>query len=266
MSIIRDYNKRILFKKFYCAKCGSKLKRETEEIDLSEEDVNLIENFYRDLNIKCSRPETLKRWIFECPECNTQTTAEEQLIYDTVQKACNKKIIDSDDFKKRKELEEQTNFLKKKHKKYLILSSVFYLIGFSLLLLLLERIVENFLWVLIPAALLSVSSVLFNIANSSKLEQSVLAKICEEKFSLEKYILIERLKRANRNKYISIFAVSCVAIYIAIIALTEFTNFDKTAFAIYVFLDVMLFIRIAIYLTSAIKITKQIKRKEQEND
>ena len=156
--------------------------------------------------------------------------------------------------------------MKKKHKKYLILSSVFDLIGLSLLLLLLERIVENFLWVLIPAALFSVSRVLFNVANSSKLEQRVLAKICEEKFSLEKYILIERLKRANRNKYFSVISASCFAIYIAIIALTEFTNFDKTAFAIYAFLDVMLFIRIAIYLTSAIKITKQIKRKEQEND
>ena len=81
----------MLFKKYYCAKCGTKLEKEKTHRVVTPDDADYFE--YQDYNKFPRRDYDVYDYRFKCPYCQTSISYEEQCIVSKIQKEQGSRIL-----------------------------------------------------------------------------------------------------------------------------------------------------------------------------
>ncbi|MBQ8393502.1 MAG: hypothetical protein IJX51_07000 [Clostridia bacterium] len=90
----------MIFRKMYCRYCGERLKRHKATDVYTSSDPN----FSRTMKIRSAGhrivnigSQTSVTYIYKCPNCNKQSTYDEQLLFSKIQKRLGKKILSDDE-------------------------------------------------------------------------------------------------------------------------------------------------------------------------
>ena len=87
----------MVFKKYYCSKCGTKLEKEKTHRVVTKNDKDYYQ--YHDYGMFPRSDHDVYDYRFKCPYCNTRISFEEQCIIERIQKKCNSKILSSIEIK-----------------------------------------------------------------------------------------------------------------------------------------------------------------------
>lgn len=87
----------MVFKKYYCSKCGMKLEKERTHRVVSKDDKDYYQ--YHDHGMFPRSDHDVYDYRFKCPYCNTRISFEEQCIIERIQKKCNSKTLSTFEIK-----------------------------------------------------------------------------------------------------------------------------------------------------------------------
>ena len=96
----------MMFKKYYCSKCQTLLKKEKTHRVVSKEDVDYFR--YQRINVFPRRDWDVYEYRLRCSSCNESISFEEQCIIERIQRLNNKKVLSE------KEIEDNYEVCKKK--------------------------------------------------------------------------------------------------------------------------------------------------------
>lgn len=113
------------FKKFYCAKCATKLEREQTHRVVTEADKDYFR--YQSYNRFPRVNFDVYHYRFRCPGCEARNTYEDQCVLDGIQKRCGHWILTPD------EIRENYEAGKKARAQHVLLTSVLVAVGCALL-------------------------------------------------------------------------------------------------------------------------------------
>ena len=137
----------MVFKKYYCHKCGCKLKKERTHRIVSKDDKDYYQ--YHDVGLYPSNDYDVYEYRFMCPSCNNKISYEEQCIIKRIQRKCDNNLLSTSEISLHYDKEKKTN------KKYallqrLIIPNIFFLVFFALYFFLgTNKTVEDLLKLLI---------------------------------------------------------------------------------------------------------------------
>ena len=101
---------RMVFKRYYCSKCGSRLKREKTHRIVTKDDIDYFK--YHEYNTFPRRDHDVYEYRFKCPSCESRMSFEEQCIVDRIQKVNRRKLLS--DIEIKKNYDECKKFIKRK--------------------------------------------------------------------------------------------------------------------------------------------------------
>lgn len=87
----------MVFKKYYCSKCGGKLKKEQTHRVVTKEDKDYYQ--YQRYNTFPRYDQDVYDYRFMCPSCEKRISFTEQCIIERIQKKCQNKILSSTEIK-----------------------------------------------------------------------------------------------------------------------------------------------------------------------
>lgn len=87
----------MVFKKYYCSKCGTKLEKEKTHRIVTKNDKDYYQ--YHDYGMFPRSDHDVYDYRFKCPHCNARVSFVEQCIIERIQKKCNSKILSSIEIK-----------------------------------------------------------------------------------------------------------------------------------------------------------------------
>lgn len=119
----------MVFKKYYCCKCGNKLKKEQTHRVVTKEDKDYYQ--YQKYNTFPRYDQDVYDFRFMCPSCEKRISFTEQCIIERIQHKCQNKILSST------EIKENYNKCKQADNKRVLIRDIlvalfFNLIGFTL--------------------------------------------------------------------------------------------------------------------------------------
>jgi Zn finger protein HypA/HybF involved in hydrogenase expression len=119
----------MVFKKYYCSKCGAKLEKEKTHRVVTKYDWDYYQ--YHDHGTFPRRDYDVYSYRFKCPSCESRISFDEQCIIEKIQKKHKNIILSPDEMKENYELSKEAN-----NKRILIcnvlIPVIFYLIFFTL--------------------------------------------------------------------------------------------------------------------------------------
>lgn len=87
----------MVFKKYYCSKCGSKLEKERTHRVVTKDDKDYYQ--YHDYGTFPRSDHDVYDYRFKCPSCGARISFVEQCIIERIQKKCSSKILSSIEIK-----------------------------------------------------------------------------------------------------------------------------------------------------------------------
>ena len=87
----------MVFKKYYCSKCGVKLEKERTHRVVTKDDKDYYQ--YHDYEMFPRSDHDVYDYRFKCPSCGTRISFAEQCIIERIQKKCNSKTLSSIEIK-----------------------------------------------------------------------------------------------------------------------------------------------------------------------
>jgi len=195
----------MVFKKFYCHKCGNQLKTEKTHrvVKSNDRDFSHYDNF----EYCSSSYYDVYNYRFKCPSCESRITYDDQRVIEMIQKKCmRKKLSDIEINRNRKECEkraEKSVLLGK-----IISSLIFAIIAFSVYFFLVsERTKKDLLMVAVFVAIFTTYTIISNAKRHKGCSMS-------DSYSYEEKIKLERLHTySSHNKELLEKSNKCYCFY-----------------------------------------------------
>lgn len=198
----------MVFKKYYCAKCGTKLEREKNHRVVTKEDKDYYQ--YHDLGTFPQRDYDVYGYRFQCPSCNARVSYDEQCVIKEIQKKQGSRMLSSGEIKSNyKECKQRRD---RRILRYRVLTPLVLIPLFEVLYFLLgtERTKSDLIFSVILGIILTTAAVVGGIRSYKGNYRSKFRFT----YSHEKHMQLERLHAYSSNNR-SLVAVSdkCYCFY-----------------------------------------------------
>ena len=198
----------MVFKKYYCSKCGTKLEKERTHRIVTKSDKDYYQ--YHDYGMFPRSDHDVYDYRFKCPSCNARISFVEQCIIERIQRRCNSKVLSSieikDNYKKCKYEDDKRVLIRNILVPVVFISlffSMFYFFGTNK---------ESFsLGVLITLYILSVLGIIIGTIRKYKGNCKLRSY---QSYSHEKETQLNRLHAyCSHNKELDIISKTCYCFY-----------------------------------------------------
>ena len=186
----------MVFKKYYCSKCGSKLEKEKTHRVVTKDDKDYYQ--YHDFGKFPQRDYDVYEYRFKCPSCQSRISFNEQCVVERIQKKYHREVLSS------KEIEENYEECKQKNDKRVLWRNILISIIIGMLAFIAAYLLSNDkslerLW---KYAMISAILIIFAVVGSIKRYNGSYKMKIKKTYSYEKESLFKKIhaySSHNRN-------------------------------------------------------------------